>query len=237
MCDEWKNGYWFLWAIVIFCLFLYVIRILKINIIIGIIGIEILLLGVFYFTRNTLFCPLSSIRRLLILWPFYSLGIILNRGLFTRLKSKAKMIFISNILIIIFISAISKYLFPQLDLINLKSYPILRMILAFPICIDLLLAFYYAEQFFKGNKSKIKLHIKEIGNVIGKHTLQIYVLHYFILDITLPWRHSLGQYMINNNIVRIELIISPILAILISYICVYISKLIYKLHLGIVFGR
>ena len=43
--------------------------------------------------------------------------------------------------------------------------------------------------------------------------------------------------MIENNLVALEYLISPLLSVIIAILCVYISKALYAMRLGFVFGR
>jgi hypothetical protein len=232
-----KHGYWFLWAIVIFSMFLYMIRRSKINLIIGMFIIELILVLLRFFYHGTLIDTFLSLNILCYLWPFFSLGVIMNRGLSPWINQRALVSFIINSIFIII---------TILCVIKTNQYSKwIELLMAFPICINFLIAFSYVEKKFKNKCCTVKKILKHIGTDIGTNTLQIYVLHYFVIYL-LNWHyfshcvfdlHSFGRYMIANNMAWLELIVSPVLAILISYICIYTAKFLYKMHLGIVFGR
>lgn len=77
--------------------------------------------------------------------------------------------------------------------------------------------------------------LKWTGTLIGTNTLQIYVIHYFLI---MPFNLNMfGNYMIENNLVALEYLISPLLSVIIAILCVYISKALYAMRLGFVFGR
>jgi len=77
--------------------------------------------------------------------------------------------------------------------------------------------------------------LKRIGSLIGTNTLQIYVIHFFLI---MPFNLKMfGNYMIENNLVALEYLISPLLSVMIAILCVYISKTLYAMRLGFVFGR
>jgi fucose 4-O-acetylase-like acetyltransferase len=231
MMDIFKSGYWFLWVLIIFSLFLFLIRILKLNIIFGSIIVETVFLILLYFIHGSTFESIISLYFLWRLWPFFSLGVMMkDKNWFDWIKRKAKIIFILCILTF----TIALYLSIHLDLFVCYMTYKLQFLIALPICLLLMLTFYYAEQNSKGKYFPCKSYLKKMGNDIGTNTLQIYVLHYFILD--LLKLQSFGQYMIANNMVWLELIVSPILALMIAYACICISKLVYKMHIGIVFG-
>jgi fucose 4-O-acetylase-like acetyltransferase len=211
--DEAKYGYWFLWAIVIFSLFLYIIRKFRTNLILGIITIEVLLLILHFFFHRTVIGMTLSTDHLWYLWPFFSLGILMKRGGFDWFRKKTITTFVFSILVITF----SLFTAIYFNLFNRYwPYAILKMIMAFPICISLMLAFYCTEQKMKGNTSSAKSYLKRMGANLGTNTLQIYVLHYFIIHfLNLSF---LGQYMINHGVIWLEYIISPLIAILIDSI-------------------
>ena len=229
--NEAKCGYWFLWAISIFFLFLYIIRLSKMNPVLGMVMTEILFLLLHFFFHRTTIGMTISTDSLWRLWPFFSLGVLKNVW-FDWIRQRAKLTFSLCAI------AISLALFVAIYFNLFDTYwpgGILRLIMAVPICIMLILLFYDAEMKCKNSSSAIKGCLKRMGSEIGTSTLQIYVLHYFILhylDL-----HFFGQYMIDNNMIWLEFIVSPVLAILISYICIYVSKLLHKMKLGIVFGR
>ena len=229
--NEAKCGYWFLWAISIFFLFLYIIRLTKMNPVLGLVMTEILFLLLHFFFHRTTIGMTISTDSLWRLWPFFSLGVLKNVW-FDWIRQRAKLTFSLCAI------AISLALFVAIYFNLFDTYwpgGILRLIMAVPICIMLILLFYDAEMKCKNSSSAIKGCLKRMGSEIGTNTLQIYVLHYFIhhyLDL-----HFFGQYMIDNNMIWLEFIVSPVLAILISYICIYVSKLLHKMKLGIVFGR
>lgn len=232
MADEAKYGYWFLWAIVIYSLFLYIIRTLKVNLVLGIVAIEAMLLMLHFFFHRTTIGMTISTDHLWYLWPFFTLGLLMKRGAFDWFKQRAQITFLLSVCVISF----ALFVAVRFNLFHRYwPYNIVKITMAFPICISLLLVFYDAECRLKGWTSPVKSCLKSMGTVIGTSTLQIYVLHYFILHVL--DLSSFGQYMIDNNMAWLELIVSPVLAILISYVCVYAAKVIYKMHLGIVFGR
>ena len=229
--NEAKCGYWFLWAISIFFLFLYIIRLSKMNPVLGMVITEVIFLLLHFFFHRTTIGTTISTDSLWRLWPFFSLG-VLKSVWFDWIRQRTKLAFSLCAITICLVLFIGIY-YNLFD----TYWPcgILRLIMAFPICIMLVLLFYYTEMKCKNKSFAIKGCLKRMGNEIGTNTLQIYVLHYFILhylDL-----HFFGQYMIDNNMIWLEFIVSPVLAILISYICIYVSKLLHKMKLGIVFGR
>ena len=233
MTSLFKYGYWFLWALIIFNSFVFVILKTKSNLLVGFVMVEVFLLVLYVISRNTTFEYLFSLKLLIPLWPFFFLGIMMKHGGFEWFAQRSKLTFTVSVLLVISVLLAD-------SLFDVSAWPyrlddIMNRAMAFPICVSLMLVFYYAEKICKGKTSPVKSCLKSIGTMVGTNTLQIYVLHFFIfyfMDLS-----AFGQYMIKNNKVWLELIVSPVLAIAASYACVYASKLIYKMHLGIVFGR
>lgn len=114
----------------------------------------------------------------------------------------------------------------------LKLY---KDLVGFPLCLFFLFLFVWLEQQYKGKTSRVKNMLKWTGTLIGTNTLQIYVIHYFLI---MPFNLKMfGNYMIENNLVALEYLISPLLSMMIAILCVYISKALYEMRLGFVFGR
>ena len=224
---EAKYGYWFLWVITIFFIFLYVIRRLGIKLLIGIIGVELVFLTLHAVFRRTDIGTALSTDHLWFLWPFFSIGVFLRRSLFGWIKQQAWLTGGSSLLLIaVFGTAIY---FNH----SVSIFKILNFLIAFPICIMLFIVFYTSEEKLKGVSFTGKHLLKSMGSNIGTQTLQIYTLHYYfiyILDL-----HFVGSLIEARP--WTEFIISPFLSVVISYLCIYMAKLLYKLHLGFIFGR
>ena len=74
-----------------------------------------------------------------------------------------------------------------------------------------------------------------MANTIGVHTLQIYTLHYFVMStIGLLWN---AEILINKHLTWVEGVISPVLALMIAYICIYLTRILKFIRLDFVFGR
>ena len=75
--------------------------------------------------------------------------------------------------------------------------------------------------------------MKYLGHQLGVNTLQIYVLQYFAIRCFLMFIVDYLQVSIEEY----ELILNPMVGVLLSVICVWISQLLHKVKLGFVFGR
>ena len=88
---------------------------------------------------------------------------------------------------------------------------------------------FYLEQFVQNER------IRKVANMIGVHTLQIYTLHYFVMStIRLLWN---ADILINKHLTWVEWVISPVLALMIAYICIYLTRILKFIRLDFVFGR
>ena len=111
----------------------------------------------------------------------------------------------------------------------LYRIPGLHWIISGSASIALLLAFFYLEQFVQNER------IRKVANTIGVHTLQIYTLHYFVMStIGLLWN---AEILINKHLTWVEGVISPVLALMIAYICIYLTRILKFIRLDFVFGR
>jgi len=227
---EAKCGYWYLYAIVVFFFALWIIRQTKINLTLGIVLFGLFFIGLHaLFHRTTIGTSLST-DHLWQMWLFFSFGIFLRRKGFDILKKHVSRNLVVCVIFTILLIIVPMYL-PQ----NAMTSIGIGTIRCFFISAGFLLLFYALEQYFKPYQSKTKQCLKSIGNDVGKNTLQIYVLHYFFLSL-IPMKF-LGDWMLRENVVWLEYLISPVLSLVIAYFCIWTACLIYKLHLGFVFGR
>lgn len=97
----------------------------------------------------------------------------------------------------------------------------------------LFLIFHELESRLKGYDSCLKSMIKYLALQLGVNTLQIYVLQYFVIR----WFLMYVVDYLQVGIAEYELILNPIVGVLLSVICVWISQLLHKAKLGIVFDR
>lgn len=230
--NETKAGYWFLWSLAIYYIFIDLIKLTKINLVAGMIIVQGIFLLLHFLFHRTAIGMFIGTDHLWPLWSFFCLGYFLHHGLFDYLCQYKKVVyFLAGATIII-----GSGLGGALHLFDLYWPSILlRLVLAFPICIILMLVFYQTEMRLKGRNFAGKKWLWRIGGSIGTNTLQIYVLHYYLLLVLNL--EILGHFMIQNHLVGLEYIISPILALGIAQICIWVSDLLHGIHLGFLFGR
>ena len=164
-------------------------------------------------TLNNLLC----LNPCLGLWPYFCLGIILRHSDIVYSKYRKALCAAGVCLFII-----GYYTEHQ------QHIPGLHWIISGSASIALLLAFFYLEQFVQNER------IRKVANTIGVHTLQIYTLHYFVMStIGLLW----ADILINKHLTWVEWVISPVLALMIAYICIYLTRILKFIRLDFVFGR
>lgn len=229
LTNEAKAGYWFLWVLPLYFVLLHVIRKLHLHFIGGAVVVQVLLMVLHFYFRRTEVGTTLSTDHLWALWPFFSLGVILKNKEWQHWHVN-KLIPVFAILSIISLIALNKIGGGNEILLKLCTD-----LVGFPLCLFFLFLFVWLGQQSKGKTSKVKSMLKWTGTLIGTNTLQIYVIHYFLI---MPFNLKMfGNYMIENNLVALEYLISPLLSMMIAILCVYISKALYALRLGFVFGR
>lgn len=229
MTNEAKAGYWFLWVLPLYFLLLHVIRKLHLPFIGGAVVVQALLMVLHFYFRRTEVGTTLSTDHLWALWPFFSLGVILKNKEWQHWHVN-KLIPVFAVLSIVLLITLNKM--GGGNKILLKACAVLT---GLPLCLFFLFLFVWLEQQFKGKTSRVKSMLKWTGTLIGMNTLQIYVIHYFLI---MPFNLKMfGNYMIENNLVALEYLISPLLSVMIAILCVYISKILYAMRLGFVFGR
>lgn len=227
--NEAKAGYWFLWVLSLYFVLLHVIRKLHLPFIGGAVVVQVLLMVLHFYFRRTEVGTTLSTDHLWALWPFFSLGVFL--------KNKEWQHWHVNKLIPVF-AILSLASLITLNKIGGGGEILLKLyttLVGFPLCLFFLFLFVWLEHQYKGKTSRVKNMLRWTGTLIGTNTLQIYVIHYFLI---MPFNlKMLGNYMVENNLVALEYLISPLLSVIIAILCVYISKALYALRLGFVFGR
>jgi len=220
-----KCGYWFFWVIFVFYVLLYLIRRTRLNLYLGSIIVWGLLLIIGHYLSLE-WRDYLSWRDIELLWPYFVWGVILKYIDFEKHINKKLLFYIFMPLLIAVLFVFCK------KVIHIMVLSILAKMLLIVLMIVL---FHDLENLFKGKSSKFKTIIKKVGSDIGTNTLQIYSLHFIVFHFTRT--PALGNFLLEHNMLWAEFIISPVLAIILSYICIYTAKLMYKLHLGFVFGR
>ena len=228
MTNEAKAGYWFLWVLPLYFVLLYVIRKLHLPFIGGAVVVQVLLMALHFYFRRTEVGTTLSTDHLWALWPFFSLGVFL--------KNKEWQHWHVNKLIPVFaILSIASLITLNRIGGNEILLKVCTILTGLPLCLFFLFLFVWLEQQYKGQTSRAKSVLKWTGTLIGTNTLQIYVIHYFLI---MPFNLKMfGNYMIENNLVALEYLISPLLSVMIAILCVYISKTLYAMRLGFIFGR
>lgn len=225
---EAKAGYWFLYVLFMFFVFLSLIRATKQNLYIGMGIIQVVLMGLHFLFHRTIPGTTLSTDHMFQLWPFFCYGIILRKGILNICYSHKFISLIICLLGIILMLGVqftlhltSTLLIYSNDLMSLYIVPLLFIL------------FHEVERRLKGKTNKIKSIVKFLGHQIGINTLQIYVLQYFVIHV---FTLFFGEFC-KSYLVECELIFSPILGIILCLICVLVSELMHKLKLGFVFGR
>lgn len=225
---EAKYGYWFLYVLFMFFAFLALIRATKRNFYVGMGIVQICLMVLHFMLHRTIPGTTLSTDHMFQLWPFFCLGILLRRGMLDKIfdrKAVSTVICFCGIVII----GGGKLYFHLTS--TLAGY--CNDLMSFFIVPLLFLIFHELESRLKGKKCRFKPMVKYLGQQLGVNTLQIYVLQYFIIR----WFMMFIVDYLQVSIVEYELILSPIVGVLLSVICVWISQLLHKVKLGFVFGR
>lgn len=227
--SESKNGYWFLWVIVIFFAFLHFIRSCGKSFVVSIILVEGLLIFLHFIFRRTLVGTTISTDYLWQMWPAFAGGVLLRDDFLDWIKNK----YVYTIIGALFIGLSALYVASLFS--NEVIHKLAYISSGIPLSLSLMTLFVYLENKLKGIDFWGKKALKYIGYEIGTQTLQIYTLHYFILYIL--DLQKFVSYMNEIELRYIVLLMSPILAFIIACICVLLAKLIYSCRLGFIFGR
>lgn len=220
-----KLGYWYLFVLFIFNLFLLLFKLntfnnnnLKIlcDIIIAIV-IYTVLWGLSKLDSKA--NNLLSIYFFIKVWPFFIVGHLINKyhNLFNQLKQENNIYTISFIGTILYFCMVSR---------NFNS---ILFSLTCPFFVITTLFYIFVR------RQKSYLCVERALEDIGKNTLEIYTLHYFLIaNIRLDF---LNQYFTNNTIIEfITITIIAIIIIAIIYLITYLIKQSKLLH-SFLFGR
>lgn len=225
---EAKGGYWFLYVLFMFFAFLALIRATKRNLYVGMGVVQIVLMGLHFMLHRTIPGTTLSTDHMFQLWPFFCLGIILRRSLLDKIfaqKALSAMVCLLSILII----GGGKYYLHLTSTLAIYC----NDLMSFFIVPLLFLLFHEAENRMKERKGWLKSALKYLGQRLGVNTLQIYVLQYFVID----WFSKFVWNSMGINVADKELVLSPIIGLLLSMVCVGLSDLLHKVRLGFLFGR
>lgn len=230
--DRCKNGYWFLFELVVFNFFVWVIAKNKRNLWLcyGILQ-AIAIIAYFLFLRHTTIADIVGLYYWCTYMPFFFVGIMLRRISVETLYTKKTLVFVSSLCLI-------SVLFVIRFLVNGSYWPthIAELLISLPVSICLLLLLYIAEIKTKSRLFYGKQMLKTIGSQIGRYTLEIYVLHYFVMYFLSDLQY-VGVFMKDNDCLWLEIVISPMIALLICYVCIGMAKLSERLRLTFLFGK
>lgn len=225
---EAKGGYWYLYVLFVFFVFLSLIRAMKRNLYISMGLVQIGLMGLHFMFHRTITGTTISTDHMFQLWPFFCLGIILRRGVLDKVyHQKLKVLSVCLLSIIAIRGGAIAFRLTDTLLIYTND------LMSFFIVPMLFVLFHEAEGRLKGKSNSIKRATKLLGHKIGINTLQIYVLQYFAINLT----EKLVCDVLKVDLSSYELLLSPVLAVIICLLCVLVTEVLYKVKLGFVFGR
>ena len=207
--NDFKKGYWYLWVLAVYYIFLIPTRIniterfsfVK-DIVIGI----VLFVFLKFLARRIGTYDWFSLSLMSNLWIYFYTGFLVRRynGI-SWLKKRASL----------FSVALLSYI-PLLIFYDKRMLIHFAQIVPLTAIIILLYIFIYRND-----------KISKVENLlawIGKGTLDIYIYHYFILQIiNIPY---LGNWFIDTSNYFLEVIFLCVMAVTISCICIYIGKVI-----------
>lgn len=231
LTSEAKGGYWYLLVLFVFCCFACAIKKLRVNLYAGVALVWLLFLGVHLCFHRTVTGMTLCTDHLWQFWPAFGVGMLLREGALERINVHpllAMGLFLSMAVVVDWCG-----LFFGGHTVILYMFNV-----AFGIAVALFffILFGFAStklgyRFWGGYIDKCK----DVVNAIGTHTLEIYVLHYFLITfVPMQW---LCGWMLGHHPALLEFIFSPILAVLTALICVVAAKWMYKCRLGFLFGK
>lgn len=219
-----KGGYWFTFVlfemfVIFLCINLVINRIKsKIVRLVIIVAVTFIL---YYFNKANIFSgiyiDLFSLGGLMYYIPVFGLGIIckLYDDIFNKILNNKNVLFISSIIIF--------FIFNNIDIIPL----IIRNIVTTLFVLQLI--FHIVNSI---DLSKYKVLISNLS-IIGTNTLQIYFLHYYFLfrlpEPLISYMHSLHSdhcFVSTSCASLVEFIVIGTLSTAISFLCIYIAKII-----------
>lgn len=231
MCEIAKNGYWFLWELVLFNIIVWFIHKCHIKLLYGFISVEMIsLILYFLFLRHTVIGNIIGLFYWCFLLPFFFGGIYLKQLGIEKLMKNKNWILLSCICAVFLCCILRYYVFVEYWAVNITN-----MIMAFPTCLFLIMLTCTIESKLKGQMFMGKSLLKTIGSQIGRYTLEIYVLHYYIIYYIKLQKEC--NFLRENDLMWTEWIFSPIVAMVVIYLCISIAKLIEKLKVSFVFGK
>lgn len=86
--SESKNGYWFLWVIVLYFIVLHLIRICKVKLLVAVICVELIFISLHFFFRRTLVGTTISTDHLWQMWPAFASGVLIRDVFIDKIKNR-----------------------------------------------------------------------------------------------------------------------------------------------------
>lgn len=232
MTDLCKQGYWFLFEIFLFNLIVWLIVKMRVKLAVGFLVIEVLsLVAYFGFMRHTLAANIIGIYYWCTYLPLFFIGIYMRKMSIERIYEKRSLVFCMSTIVVVLLLLV-RYI------AHGSYWPthIAELLMSIPVSACILLLLFLIEMKAKQKSFFGKKVLKAMGSQLGQYTLEIYVLHYFVMY-PLNGFKAFGQYMIENDCLWLELFISPFLALFICYICIALAKVIERCKLSFLFGK
>lgn len=216
--DDMKLGYWYLFVLAFFYLLLipFLVNskcekvVLRVLIDVGLaLGIWIILFLLSRYVLSKNITNILSLNSCYNLWPFFILGYLFRKWDITKEIMRRNWIFSVSLL---------GYVSIKLSLDNGLKMHFIPLIMSFCAIISLICLFGWRE-------NEHTVLDKQLG-LIGRNTLDIYIYHYFLLQIiSLP---LLGKWISSTENYFIEGILLILLSLSIAYASIVIGKIIKK---------
>ena len=215
--SPYKYGYWYLPVLVFFVFLLSFIKCCQMNLYLGMVAVQaVLSIGSYYLSPTI--CNLFSLNPCSGLWIFFCLGVILRRSDVVSFRYKGVIGFVGTA------TFVMGYLIEKT-----QHVPGLHWLTAISACVAILLLFVQLDQ------SVSNTRLRTMMSTVGKHTLQIYTLHYFVMSIvSQQW---IGELLVHQHLTWMEWWASPVLALTIAYICIGMTWGLKLVRLDFVFAR
>ena len=228
--DHFKLGYWF--TIVMFEMYLifYTLNLCLYNSNVKIfekrLVISLVLLSIFSFCSWIIFSKFPhklvdafSLFHLCKYFPYFAFGIIcsMNKDLFHRILENKYFTFIIIVLFCIGFYVNRFYLSAPSNVIIILLWFIVTFLIGFAGLLIVYTTFRVYKDSFSSDKK-----IGRMLQYIGKRTLDIYLLHYFLLP-TLP---ALGNMLSKSNNFVLELVVGLFISLLVIAVCLVVSNIL-----------
>lgn len=187
------------------------------NLYLGMVAVQaVLSIGSYYLSPTI--CNLFSLNPCSGLWIFFCLGVVLRRSDVVSFRYKGVIGFVGTA------TFVMGYLIEKT-----QHIPGLHWLTAISACVAILLLFVQLDQ------SVSNTRLRTMMSTVGKHTLQIYTLHYFVMSIvSQQW---IGEILVHQHLTWMEWWASPVLALTIAYICIGMTWGLKLVRLDFVFAR